>query len=133
MLLMVENEIRGGICQATHRYAKANNKYMKNYDKSIESSYLAFLDANNLYGWTMSQKLPVNGFELVEERLSKVNEGFTKKYDETSNTEYFLVVDVEYSKALFNSHKDLPFLLERKKIEKVEKLVCCIEDKEKEP
>ena len=91
MLLMVENGIRGGICQATHRYAKANNKYMKNYDKSIESSYLAFLDANNLYGWTMSQKLPVNGFELVEERLSKVNEGFTKKYDENSNTGYFLV------------------------------------------
>ena len=50
MLLMVENGIGGGICQATHRYAKANNKYMKNYDKSIESSYLAFLDANNLYG-----------------------------------------------------------------------------------
>ena len=50
MLLMVENELRGGICQATHRYAKANNKYMKNYDKSIDSSYIAYLDANNLYG-----------------------------------------------------------------------------------
>ena len=49
MLLMVENGIRGGICQATHKYAKANNKHMKNYDKNIESSYLEFLDANNLY------------------------------------------------------------------------------------
>ena len=63
MLLMIEKGIRGGICQATHRYAKANNKYMKNYDKNIESSYLTYLDANNLYGWAMFQKLPVNGFK----------------------------------------------------------------------
>ena len=63
MLLKVENDIRGGICQATQRYAKANNKYMKNYDKNIESSYLAILDPNNLYGWAMSEKLPVNSFK----------------------------------------------------------------------
>ena len=49
MILMIEKEIRGGIFQATHSYAKANNKYMKNYDKSIESSYIEYLDANNLY------------------------------------------------------------------------------------
>ena len=61
MLLMVENGIRGGICKA-NRYAKADNKYMNNYDKNIESSYLAYLDANNLYGWAMRQKLPVNCF-----------------------------------------------------------------------
>ena len=63
MLLMVEKGTRGGICQAIHRYAKASNKYMKNYDKNTTSSYLTYLDANNLYGWAMSQKLPVNGFE----------------------------------------------------------------------
>ena len=65
---MIEKEIRGGICQATHRYAKANNKYMKNYGKNIESSYLIYLDANNLYGWTKSQKLPIKGFKWVKQR-----------------------------------------------------------------
>ena len=130
MLLMDENGIRGGICQATHSYAKANNKYMDNCDKNIESSYLVYLDANNLYGWAMSKKLLVNGFKWVE-KLSKFNERFIKSYNENSDIGYFLEVDVEYPKKLFGSHKDLPFLPERKKLEKVEKLVCSIEDKEK--
>ena len=56
MLLMVKKRIRGRICQAIHRHAKVNHKYMKNYDKDIKSSYLAYLDASNLYGWAMSQK-----------------------------------------------------------------------------
>ena len=103
---------------------------MKNYDKNIESSYLMYLDANNLYGWTMSQKLPVNGFKW-EDDLSRFNEDFIKNYNENSDIGYFLEVDVEYPKKLFGSHKDLPFLPERKKLEKVEKLVCSIEDKEK--
>ena len=72
MLLMVENGIRGGICQATHRYAKANNKYIDNYDNNIEPSYLVLLDANSLYGWAMSQKFPVSGFKWLE-KLSKFN------------------------------------------------------------
>ena len=63
MLLMIERGIRGGVCQSTHRYAKASNKYMKNYNKSIVSSYLTYLDGNNLDGWAMSQKLPINGFK----------------------------------------------------------------------
>ena len=62
MLLMVEKGIRGGICHAIHRYAKANNKCMRNYDKNKESSYFKNQDVNNLYGWAMSQKLPVNKF-----------------------------------------------------------------------
>ena len=100
--------------------------------KKIESSYIEYLDANNLYGWAMSQKLPVNGFKWVkEERLSKFNEEFIKKYDENSNTGYFFEVDIDYPKELFNLHKDLPFLPERKKVEKVGKLICSIEHKEK--
>ena len=131
MLLMIEEGIRGGICQSTHRYANANNKYMKNYDKKIESSYLTYLDANNLYWWAMSQKLPVNGFMWYNKYVSKFDEDFIKNYNEKSDVGYFLEVDVEYPKNLWGSDKDLPFLPERKKLEKVEKLVCSIEDKEK--
>ena len=63
MLLMVEEGIREGICHSIHRYARENEKYMKNYDEDEESSYIQDLDANNLYGWAMSQKLPANGFK----------------------------------------------------------------------
>ena len=115
MLLMIEEGIRGGMCQSVHRYANANNKYMKNYDKKIESSYLTYLDVNNLYGWTMSQKLPVNGFLRCNNYLSDFTEDFIKNQDENSDKGYFLAVDVEYSKKLWISHKDLPFLPERKK------------------
>ena len=91
-----------------------------------------YLDANNLYGWAMSQKLPVNGFKWIKkEELSKFNEDFIKNYDENGNIGYFLEVDIDYPKELFNLHKDLPFLPERKKVNKVEKLICSIEDKEK--
>ena len=130
MILMIEKGIRGGICPAVPRYARANNKYMKNYDKNNESSYIEYLDANNLYGWAMSQKLPVNGFKW-ENDVSRFNEDFIKNYDENSDEGYFLEVDIEYPKQLFGSHKELPFLPERRKLEKVEKLVCSIEDKEK--
>ena len=86
---MIESGIRGGICQSVHRYAKANNKYMNNYNKSIKSSYLMYLDANNLYGWAMSKKVPVNGFKW-ENDLSRFNENFIKNYDENSDVGYFL-------------------------------------------
>ena len=116
-----------GICQATHRYAKASNKYLNNYDKKIDPSYIEYLKVNNLYGWAMSQTLPVNGFKWVK-NLSKFNEDFIKEYDENSDAGYFLEIDVEYLKTLFNSHKYLPFLSERKKRKK-KKLVCSTEDK----
>ena len=115
MLLIVEKGIRGGICHSIHRYEKANNKYMKNFDKDMKSSYLEYLDANNLYGWAVSQKLPVNGFEWIEE-LSQFKEDFIESYNEDSNKGYFLEVDIEYPKTLFSLHSDLPFLPERKKV-----------------
>ena len=78
----------------------------------------------------MSQKLPVNGFKLVED-LSQFNKSFIKNYDENSDKGYFLEVDVEYPKNLFNLQSDLPFLPERKKIVRCNKFVCDFYDKKK--
>ena len=122
MLLMVEEGIRGGICHSIQRYAKANNKYMKNYDESKESSYIQYLDANNLNGWAMSQKLPVNGFKWLED-TSEINEEFIKNYDENNDKGYILQVDVKYPRKLHDIHSDLPFLPKRMKIDKCKKLV----------
>ena len=105
---------------------------LKNYNKNIESSYIEYLDANNLYGWAMSQKLSVNDFKWIKkEELSNFNEGFIKNYDENDNIGYFLEVDIDYPKELFSPHKDLPFLPKSKEVNNVEKLICDIEDKKK--
>ena len=109
MLLMIEEGIRGGICRSIHRYAKANNKYMENYDENKGSLYIQYLDANNLYGWAMSQKLPKDNFKWVED-TSRINEEFIKNYNENSNKGYSLEVDVNYPKKLHDLHSDLPFL-----------------------
>ena len=100
--------------------------------KDITSLYLAYLDANNLYGWAMSQKLPVNSFKWAEKsRLSRFNERLIKSCHENSDIGYFLEVEIDYPKELLNLHKDLPLLPERKKVNKCEKFICSIEDKEK--
>ena len=130
MLLMVEEGIRGGICHSIHRYARANNKYMKNYDKNKESSYIQYLDANNLYGWAMSQKLPVNSFKWVND-VSEINEEFIKNYDENNDKGYIHEVDVKYPKKLHDLHIDLLFLPKRMKIDKCKKLVCNLCNKKK--
>ena len=101
---------------------------MKNYDKNKESSYIQYLDANNLYGWTTSQKLPVNGFKWVKNTL-KIDEEFIKNYDEDSDKGYILEVDVKYPKKLHDLHSDLPFLPKRMKIDKCKKLVCNLHNK----
>ena len=116
-LLMVEKGIRGGICQAVFRYAKANNKYMKNYDKNEESSFLQYLDADNQYAWSMCEKMPVDGFKWIEkDGLLKFTEKFIKNYDKNSHIRYFFEVDVEYSKSLYKLHSDLPFYLKEWKL-----------------
>ena len=130
MLLMVEEEIRGGICHSIHRYAKVNNKYMEHYNKNEKSSYIQYLDANNLYDWAMPQKLLVNNFKWVED-TSKINEEFIKNYNANSNKGYILEVDVKYPKKLHDSHSDLPFLPRRMKIDKCKKLVCNLQNKKK--
>ena len=99
MLLMVEEGIRGGICHSIHRHAKANNKYMKNYDKNEASSYIQY------------------------------SEEFIKNYDENNDKGYILEVDVKYPKKLHNLHSDLPFLPKRMKIDKCKKLVCNLRNK----
>ena len=114
MLLIVKNGIRGGICHSIYRYAKANNKYMKDYDKNEELSYTQYSDVNNLYGWTISQKLPVNNFELIKD-TSYFNEDFIKNYNEECDEGYFLEVDVQYIEKLHELH-DLSFLPERMNI-----------------
>ena len=93
---------------------------MKGYDKNKESSYIQYWDVNNLYGWAMSQKLPVNNFEWIKDS-SQFNEDFIKNYNEES--------DVQYLEKLHELHNDLPFLPERMKIEKVEKLAANLHDK----
>ena len=83
---MFEEGTRGGICQAAYRYAKANNKYIKNYDINTESFFLEYVDSNNLYGWTMSEKLPVRNFKgIKKDNRSKFDEKLIKNYDENSD------------------------------------------------
>ena len=128
MLLMVEEGIRGGICHAVQRYAHANNKYMKDYDKKKKPSYIQYLDANNLYGKAMTEKLPIRGFKWMED-ISKIDEDFVKVYNKNDNKGYILDVDVDYPSKLQNLHSDLPFLPERMVINNTKKLVCNLNDK----
>ena len=131
MLMMYENRIRGGMCNAVYRYAKANNKYMKNFDKNVPSSYLEYLDSNNIYGWTMLEKLPVSGFKWIEMNdLSTFNENFIKNCDKNNDIGYILEGDVEYPENIHKLHRNLPFLPKRMKINKCSKLVCTLYDKE---
>ena len=126
---MVEEGIKGGICHSIHRYAKANNKYMKNCNNNEESSYIQYLDANNLYGWAMSKKLPLNGLKWIDN--NEINEDFIKNYDENNDKGYIFEVDVKYPKRLHELHSDLPFLPERMEINKCKKLVCNLYNKKK--
>ena len=118
MLLMFERGIRGGITQAVRKYASANNKYIGDrFEPKSESSYLQYLDANNLYSWAMSQPLPTGGFKWVDVNPNEISELATR-----TDKGYILEVDVSYSRELHNPHNDLPFMCERMEINGVEKL-----------
>ena len=105
ILLIVEKGISGGICHSIYQCAKANNKYMKDYDKNKESSYIQYRDVNNLYGWAISQKLPINNFEWTKD-ASQFNEDFIKNYSEESDDGYFREVDIQYLEKLHELHND---------------------------
>ena len=94
MVLMIENGIRGVICQSRHRHAVANNKYMSSYDENIETSYLQNLDANNQYGRAMCKKLPVG--EFTWDNPKNYAEDLTKNHDENCDYGAILEIDVEY-------------------------------------
>ena len=131
MLLMFECSIRGGITQAVHRYAKANNKYIgEKFHPEEKSSFLQYLDANNLYGWTMSQPLPTGGFKWVNDvsRFTPEEIGRLVKDDSKG---YLLEVDVKYPKELHDLHNDFPFMCEKMNIIKAERLVPNLYDKKK--
>ena len=116
---MVERWIRGGITQSVHRWAKANNPYIgSEYNPSEPTSYLQYLDANNLYGWAMSRPLPAGGFHWVDIHPDEISELVNN-----SDTGYLLEVDIAYPRELHDYHNDLPFMCGRMVINGVEKLV----------
>ena len=121
MYLMVESGIRGGISTITKRYAKANNKYTKGYDKNQTSVYIPYLDANNLYGWAMSEPQPHKNFKWMN----------ADELENWSSKPCILEVDLEYPKELHDKHNEYPLAPERLLVDKVEKLVPNLNDKTK--
>ena len=125
MLLMFERGIRGGITQVVRKYAAVNNPYMGDkFDPNEDSTYLQYLDANNLYSWTVSQPLPTGGFIWVDIEPNEISELATR-----TDKGYILEVDVSYPAKLHSPHNDLPFMCKRMEINGVEKLVPRLRDK----
>ena len=121
MLMMFENGIRGGINHISKRYSEANNPYMEKYDKQKPTKYIQYLDANNLYGWAMTQTLPTHGFKWVKNITKE------KVYQllETNSPSkgYIFEVDLAYPKQLWETHNDYPLAPEPTIVDKVEKLI----------
>ena len=112
--LFIEKGMRGGISTITHRHAVANNKYMKNYNPEVESSYLIYLDANNLYGWAMSQSLPVGDFKWIPSEDFEDTEDFIlENYTNDTRKGVILEVDLEYPEELHDLHNDYPLAPEK--------------------
>ena len=101
---------------------------MKDYDENKDSSYIQYLDTNNLYGMAMCEKLPVKGFKWMDD-ISIINEEFVKSYDKKNSKGYILKVDVDYPNELQDLHRDLPFLPERLVVNNTKKLICNLQNK----
>ena len=112
-----EKGMRGGVSYIANRFGKANNKYMEGYNEKKPSKYIMYLDANNLYGWAMSQYLPYGSFRWlsINEELNNIDLG---KYKEDSNDGLILEVDLEYPKDLHELHNDYPLAPEKVKVSK---------------
>ena len=124
MLMMFEKGTRGGVSMISNRYSEANNKYMENFDKSKPSKYITYLDANNLYGWAMSEKMPYKDFKWVE------NVPLEKMLSD-GDLGYVLEVDLDYPSELHDLHNDYPLAPESMKINKVNKLTPNLNNKTK--
>ena len=121
---MFERGIRGGIMQSVHIWSAANNPHMgSEYNKNKSTKYLQYLDANNLYGWAMSQPLPTGGFRWVKFRKDRNPKTIIEELSAKKNYGYLLEVDVRYPRELHDYHNDLPFMCAKTKINGVEKLV----------
>ena len=128
MLMMFERGIRGGMTHISKRYSEANNKYMKEFNPEKPSKFIQYLDANNLYGWAMSQSLPTHGFkwmknltkETLMDILEKANDSMVNPIKKKG---YIFEVDLEYPKELWESHNDYPLAPEKLKVDGVEKLI----------
>ena len=115
MYQFIEKGLRGGISYIANRYGKANNKYMKNFDPSEPSKYIMYLDANNLYGWAMSQYLPIGGFRWLTQKQKASFK--LSKYKNDGKRGCFIEVNLEYPKELHDLHNDYPCAPEKLKIE----------------
>ena len=111
MFQFIEKGLRGGISYIANRHGEANNKYMKEYDEKAPSKYIMYLDANNLYGWAMSQYLPTGGFRwMTQKQIDKID---LTKYKEDSDKGIILEVDLEYPEELHDLHNDYPLAAEK--------------------
>ena len=114
MFQFIEKGMRGGVSYIANRYGNANNKYMKEYDDKAPSKYIMYLDANSLYGWAMSQYLPIVTFKwLIDKEISKIDLG---KYKADGKKGFFLEVDLEYPQELHDIHNDYPVAPEKVKV-----------------
>lgn len=128
-LLFIERGIRGGISQCSERFAEANNKYMESYDPTRDSNYIVYLDANNLYGWSMMQHLPINEFAWCRKYFTVDD---IMAIPDDSEIGYIFEVDLEYPQHLHDLHKDYPFCAENRTVPNTKndkKLLLTVSDK----